>query len=152
MKKEINNFDYPDFKRKFPRRYYNNTIKGKHIFQDTVRYRTLVRTNPETFEYNTSHTVVDVYPSYKASKEITNTRIYIMTIDNAHLNLWLTPQPMSKIRKILKLYQGKRVIKNCVEEFSHIMKAIGQVETCPSKYCDVVNGVDRTPVVYFDFN
>lgn len=95
---------------------HNN--KTTHIEYHSHYYKFIKKTNPETFEYSTFQTEVEIYPDFRKQY----TRIYISTIDDHSMNLWLPKVNKQLLYEFIKFYQSKRIIQSCYDEWLLLKK------------------------------
>lgn len=165
----VKNFRYPNHEGSYPKEVYNKPYKFINGINDTpiahsmrtvgnrvvydytesgdLTYRFIKHTNPETFDYRTVTTNVDIKPLY-IDRYGSFTTIFISTTDDAMMNVWLTPQSKEFINKIIRFFQNDRVITSCADEYDRLRKHMGWV--CEEKWYE--SGYYDDVVVNLDFN
>lgn len=100
-------------------------------------YVLLVRSNPKTFHYNSDKVIVAITQQvsdntvnyYDKYKDIVNSRIYISTLDDVSMNLWLKQQlSKSQVWLLLNRYQNKKTIIQDVYTEFEIIKELLQLD------------------------
>lgn len=109
------------------RRVVGNRVVYEYSESGYLTYRFVKHTDPETFNYGTITTTVDIIPNMIYRHRETYTKIYIPTIDDAMMNVYLTPQPKEVINKIIRFFQNNRVITSCEDEYDRLRKYMGWV-------------------------
>lgn len=106
--------------------YYNHKKKEMDVTRKgKLSYRFLKRTDPETFNYHTITTTVDIIPLYIAHGDREYSRIYMSTIDDSMMGILTTPLDDHSIYKLIEFYKGKRVIESCEDEYMLLSEYMG---------------------------
>ena len=125
IRNDVYEFEFSHNK-KFTKHHYNKwfkftteTFNNKKILVNPY-YKILLKCNASTFEYGGITTSVILIPVYKDPDGNKFTKVYMSTIDDSCLNLWLPVQDKIIINKFLKFFQKIKKLHSCVETYNLI--------------------------------
>jgi len=96
-----------------PKKYLNKLCKIEK------NYKILLKADPETFEYGGKFTSVKIKPKCKFQEKVTY-RIYMSTIDDSMMNLWLNKVTKEQHYKLLKYHQSIKIVKSCYDHYDKL--------------------------------